>query len=82
LNRNVEPEFNPDRKDNHWGAASWRAIGEAGSISRLASMLWAVDPVFFGNGGGLKGLAIHRLILSPEAVHYIVGGLFYIRDFF
>jgi hypothetical protein len=66
LNRNVEREFNPDRKDNHWGAASWRAIGEAGSISRLASMLWEApllklfDPIFFGNGGVLKGLAIHH----------------------
>jgi hypothetical protein len=25
LNRNVVREFNPDRKDTHWAAVSWRA---------------------------------------------------------
>jgi hypothetical protein len=28
INRNVERVFNPSRKDTHWGAASWRVIGD------------------------------------------------------
>ncbi len=30
LNRNVECVFNPDRKDHHWGAVSWRGIDDPG----------------------------------------------------
>jgi hypothetical protein len=40
LNRHVERVFNPDRKDHHWGAASWRGIGDG---SRAASR----DPFSF-----------------------------------
>jgi hypothetical protein len=28
LNRHAVREFNPDRKDKHWGVASWRATDE------------------------------------------------------
>ena len=29
LNRHVERVFNPDRKDHHWAAESWRGIDDA-----------------------------------------------------
>jgi hypothetical protein len=33
LNRNVVREFNPDRKDPHWGAGSWRGIDDGSAVS-------------------------------------------------
>jgi hypothetical protein len=35
LNRHVERVFNPDRKDHHWDAASWRAINEVRRLRGL-----------------------------------------------